>query len=128
MSLIVYLPGFTEKGSALLEGLKRLPPGTVVDVFESRPEFTRRLRRPHDDVSIAVLFDPSHEDLDRLRDVREFLDRVHLLLVLADQDPQTLALAHRLLPSFITYVDSDIGQLLSVIRKLLPSVQEARKY
>ena len=128
MDLIVYLPGSKESGSPLLDGLKRLPPGTVVEVFESRPEFIKRLRRPHDGVSIAVLFDPSREDLDRLRDLREFLDNVHILLVLSDQDPPTMALAHRLLPSFITYVDSDIGQLLSVIRKLLPAVQEAWKY
>ncbi len=98
-----------------------------MEVFDTQAGFIKRLRQPKDDSLIAILFDPSNEDLESMGGVREYLVNVSLLLVLSDQDPLTLALAHRLLPSYITYVDSDLSQLLSVIGKLLPAGGEVRK-
>jgi hypothetical protein len=127
MNLIIYLPGTSEKGRRLLDDMRQLHHGINLEVFDTAAGFVRRLRQPKDDSLIVVLFDPTHEDLEGLRNVREFLVNVPLLLVLSDQDVLTMALAHRLLPSYITYVDSDMAQLFSVIRKLLPAGQEARK-
>jgi hypothetical protein len=127
MKLMIYLPAASEKGRRLVDGVRLLPPGTNVEVFDTRAAFLRQLRQPKDDSLIVLLFDPSHEDLEGVKNVREILVNVPLLLVLSEQDPLTMALAHRLLPSYITYVDSDPSQLLSVISKLLPVRQEARK-
>jgi DNA-binding NarL/FixJ family response regulator len=127
MNLYIYLPDISEKGRRLLDSVRLLPPGINTEVFDTRSALVRRLRQPKVDSLIIVLFDPSHEDLEGLRDVRELLVSVPLLLVLSDQDLPTMALAHRLLPSYISYIDSDMTQLFSVIRKLLPASQEARK-
>jgi hypothetical protein len=127
MNLFIYLPAVSEKGRRLLESARLLPPGINAEVFDTRSALVRRLRQPKEDSLIVVLFDPSHEDLEGLRNARELLVGVPLLLVLSDQDVPTMALAHRLLPSYISYVDSDMGQLFSVIRKLLPADHEARK-
>ncbi len=127
MNLFVYLPAFSEKNHLFLDGVRFLPSAISLEVFETRMGFIRRLRQPKDDSTIALLFDPTHEDLDSIRSALPFLVNVPLLLVLADQDVVTMALAHRLLPSYITYVDSDLSQLFSVIRKLAPASQEAHK-
>jgi len=127
MNLFIYLPGFSEKSQPFLNGLRRLPSEISVEVFDTRAAFIRRLRQPKDDSLVAVLFDPSHEDLESMRNARQLLVNVPLLLVLDDQDMLTMALAHRLLPSYITYVDSDMSQLFSVIIKLLPPGLEAQK-
>jgi hypothetical protein len=127
MNLFIYLPAFSEKNRRFLDGLRLLSSEISVEVFDTRAGFIRRLRQPKDDSPVAVLFDPSHEDLESVKNVRQFLVNVPLLLVLSDQDVLTMALAHRLLPSYITYVDSDLSQLFSVVRKLLPAGEEARK-
>ncbi len=127
MNLFIYLPSVSEKGRRLLESVRLLPPGINAEVFDTRSALVTRLRQPKEDSLIVVLFDPSHEDLDGLRNARELFVGVPLLLVLSDQAVPTMALAHRLLPSYISYVDSDMSQLFSVIRKLLPADHEARK-
>jgi hypothetical protein len=127
MNLFIYLPAVSEKGRRLLESVRLLPPGINAEVFDTRSALVGRLRQPKEDSLIVLLFDPSHEDLDGLRKARELFVGVPLLLVLSDQNVPTMALAHRLLPSYISYVDSDMAQLFSVIRKLLPADHEARK-
>jgi DNA-binding NarL/FixJ family response regulator len=125
MNLFAYLPSISEKGRCFLDDVRLLPSEIRVEVFDSRAGFIRRLRQPKEDSLIVVLFDPSHEDLESLRNARQLLVNVPLLIVLADQDALTMALAHRLLPSYITYVDSDPSQLFSVISKLAPAGLEA---
>ena len=127
MNLFICLPAVSEKGRRLLESARLIRPGINVEVFDTRSALVTRLRQPKEDSLIVVLFDPSHDDLEGLRNARGLLVGVPLLLVLSDQDAPTMALAHRLRPSFINYVDSDMGQLFAVIRKLLPAGQEARK-
>jgi hypothetical protein len=127
MNLFIFLPALSEKGRRFLDGVGQLPPGVNVEVFDTRAGFIWRLRQPKGDSLIAILYDPSHEDLDEVRSARQFLADVPMLLVLSDQDAMTMALAHRLLPSYIAYVDSDLAQLFSVVRKLLPAAEEARK-
>lgn len=128
MDLFVYLPGFSENGRRFLDDVRLLPSGINVEVFDTRGGFIRGLRQPKKDYLIAVLFDPSHDDLEAVRAARQLLFNIPLLLVLSDQDPLTMTLAHRLLPSYITYVDSDLSQLLAVVKRLLPAGQEARKF
>ena len=128
MNLIIYLPALTEKGRRLLDSVRQLQFGIDVEVFETRAGFIRRLRQPKDNSLITILFEPSHEDLDDVRNACQFLVSVPLLLVLSDQDVVTMALAHRLRPSYITYVDSDLSRLLAVVKKLMPARQEARKF
>jgi hypothetical protein len=127
MKLLIYLPALSEKRSRLAAGIRRLPAEINVEMFDTLAGFIGRIRQPKDDFLISILFDPSHDDLEDVRGVRQFLANVPLLLVLSDQDMQTIALAHRLLPSYVTYVDSDLAQLFSVIRKLSTAGQESRK-
>ncbi len=127
MKLFIYLPSFSEKSRRFLDGVRLLPSEISAEVFDSLVGFIKRLRQPKDDPLIVALFDPSHEDLESVRSARQFLVNVPLLLVLPDQDALTMALAHRLLPSYIAYVDSDLSQLFSVISKLAPACPEAQE-
>ena len=127
MNLFIYVATVSEKGRHFVAAASELPSGVEMEIFETKAGLIRRLRQPKDGASVVILFDPSREDLGALEVIRQFLGNIPLLLVLSDQDPETLALSHRLLPSYITYVDSDLSQLLAVVRKLLPTDQEVRK-
>ena len=128
MNLLIYIPAFSEFSRRFMDDVRRLPSGIKSEVFDTRAGFISRLRQPKDNSLITILFEPSHEDLEDARNARQYLVSVPLLLVLSDQDVVTMALAHRLRPSYITYVDSDLSRLLSVVKKLMPASQEARKF
>jgi hypothetical protein len=127
LNIFVYFSSPAGSRPSFLDRLHQLLPEAQPEVFVSLEDFKRRLRRPKNDSSITIVFSPSREDLSALGSVREYLGKVHLLLVLPDQEAATLALAHRLLPSFITYVDSDFTELLSVVNKLWDSVRDEKK-
>jgi hypothetical protein len=127
LNVFVYLSSPAAASPSFLDPLRQLLPEARPEVFESLEELKQRLRRPKNDSSIMIVFSPSREDLSALGSVRDFLGKVHLLLVLPDQEETTLALAHRLLPSFISYVDSDFKELLSVVNKLWHSGQDEEK-
>jgi len=125
MNLFIYLATVSEKGRHFLDSARRLAEGINMEVFETKSGLVKRLRQPKEGPSVTILFDPGREDLAGLDVIRQFLANIPLLLVLSDQDPETLALSHRLLPSYITYVDSDLSQLLAVVKKLLSTGQGA---
>jgi hypothetical protein len=70
---------------------------------------------------ICVLSIDGPEELDRLVAVRELFADMRLILVLADNHPDTLAKAHRLAPRFITFSDANPLSLLSVLEKMTAS-------
>jgi len=50
--------------------------------------------------------------------MRDLLMGVRVLLVLTEHDEETMALAHRTLPTYITDADHGLAEVLSVLEKL----------
>ena len=61
-------------------------------------------------------------DLARLLNLRSFLAGLRLILILPDRSESTVAMAHRLHPRFLSYLDSDFGPVVSVAQRLIESV------
>jgi hypothetical protein len=96
------------------------PPGSL-EVFSDIESFAGRMRKPKDALSVAVFWNPTREDLRRIASLRDFLKGVRILLVLSDQDEETIALAHRTLPTYITNVEEGLAEVVSVLKKLTRS-------
>jgi hypothetical protein len=47
------------------------------------------------------------------------MSAVRLVLVLPDEEDETIALAHGLRPRFVTYADGDYSELREVLQKML---------
>ncbi|HOO46565.1 MAG TPA: hypothetical protein PLM29_10075 [Deltaproteobacteria bacterium] len=88
---------------------------TVCD-FQGLKDRLHRLPRLAD---IAVLLAATHEQLDELLTIRDFLSGISLILVLPDQKKDTIAAATRLFPNFIGSLDSDLGPVGDVLEKML---------
>ena len=118
MNVFIYA---SRKGSKEAEDI-RAALSTVsdgsLDNFETVEEFADRFRRPRDPLSVAVIIDPSHKDLQALVDLRELTLGTRILLILADQKKETMALAHKVFPSYIGYKDGDPSRIVSVVRQL----------
>lgn len=119
MAFFLYLPD----GNGLRDrALKVLSPSlqkTSVEIFDSLDEFSLRLRKPHFDVKVMVLFAISSEDLRGFIKLSWLFPDKKLILVLPDVEMETLRMAHKLTPRFITWLDSDLSDLAAVLKRML---------
>lgn len=118
MDIILFMPRPGRGGSRLLDLILPLAPFVHPEVFFDLPDLAARLRRPKAPDSVALLHDPSREDLRVLAGLKDYFRGMRILLVLPDQEEETIALAHRLFPSYITYVDNGTSGIMAIIRQL----------
>jgi hypothetical protein len=118
MNLFFYIarPGGREE--QLLGAVAPIVSRGSLEVFRNFRSLVERVRRPKESFSAAVIFNPTNEDLRKLVSIRDFLDETRVLLILPDQEEETIALAHRIFPTYIAYLDGDISGVVSVLKRL----------
>lgn len=119
MNLFFLMTGQDGAGEPFLRDAGPLVSRDAVEVFKDLPSFADRLRRPKDPSCVVVILGPSDEDLKRIAPLREYLKDSRILLVLRDQGEETMRLAHRILPTYITYFDNGTSGVVSVIRRVM---------
>ncbi len=124
MNLFFFLPKPGDCCHDLLKEAARFVAKDHLEAFVDLEAFTARMRRPKAEASVALLWNPSRDELRELGSLRGLLEGVRVLLVLGDQKPETVALAHRLLPTYVAYVDDGIPNIISVLNRLSRSRQE----
>jgi len=107
------------RGGRFLEDVIPLFPQDRLEVFVGLAGFAERIRKPRDPFGALVLLGPSHEDLRRVISLRDFLKDTRVLLVLGDQHEETISLAHKMLPTYISYLDNGTSGVVSVLRQLM---------
>ena len=83
---------------------------------------SRRLCQPSNDLDIAVLAAANGEDLLKILSLRNLLSDIRIILILPDSKPDTISKAHAIGPRFLTYLDSYVEELQSVLSKMLDNV------
>ena len=79
----------------------------------------RRLCRPRDGLSIAILVAATGEELLGILAMRDLLDDLRIILVLPDRSKETIAAGHQMAPRFLSYVDSDFEEVEAVLERML---------
>ncbi|HYA48436.1 MAG TPA: hypothetical protein VEG35_01950 [Burkholderiales bacterium] len=118
MNVLFYMrtPGIREDD--LLRAVAPFVSRGSLEVFADLESFAGRVRRPKDLPSVALIWNPTKDDLRALASLRVLLGGGRILLVLPDQEEETIALAHRVRPAYITYVDEGISGVVSVLTRL----------
>ncbi len=119
MNLFFLMTGQDGQGEPFLRDASPLVPPGAVEVFRDLPSFAERLRRPKDPFSVVLVVGPSDEDLKKVAPLREYLKDSRIVLVLRDQSEKTISLAHRFLPTYITYLDNGTSGVVSVIKRVM---------
>jgi hypothetical protein len=119
MNLLFYMRSPGGREDELLSAVAPFASNGSLEVFPDIPSFAVRIRRPKAVPSIVLIWNPTKEDLREFYSLREFLKGVRILLVLSDQDEETIALAHRIFPAYLTDVESGISEIVSVLKKLV---------
>ncbi len=118
MNLFLYLPRPGGRGDDLLSAVAPFVSQGSLEVFPDLKSFSDGIRRPKNALSIALIWNPTKEDLRKVGSMRDLLSGVRILLVLPDQEKETIALAHKIFPTYITYIDGDIFEIVSVLKHL----------
>jgi hypothetical protein len=116
---ILYLPSENGLQRRFLKLLKMAFPKKKFEICHSIEELSERLRKPRSNVRVAVLFALDREEIMRIASLGDFLADVKSILVLADDDRDTIMKAHTLRPRYITWLDSDLRNTVNVLRNMV---------
>lgn len=126
MNLFIYMPKPGKKGGRLLAEVVPLATHESMEVFTDLPSLAARVRRPKEPGSVLLVYDPADEDLRGLAGLRDCLKWTRVLLALSDEGEETIALAHKLFPTYIGYIDNGLTGILSILRQLAKDRAEPR--
>jgi hypothetical protein len=88
------------------------------EVYRSIEHLTRRLARPGQSPSIAILLAGNKEELYKLHSLHHLLSETYIILILPHRDAQLTAIGYRLRPRFLTYMDYDFEEVMGVLMKM----------
>ena len=105
-------------GRKLLRVMEMLFPQEHIEVFDSIPVLKQRLHQPLTDPLIFVLLTSTREELLELTGLSDALAGRKVIMVLPDNDSESIARGHSLRPRFVSFADSDFLDLLVVLGKM----------
>jgi hypothetical protein len=98
-------------------------PTGLIERFSGLAGLENRLRTLVEPDSIAVLFIMDRMELERMQRLIGLLTEIYVIMVIPDGEPGTLALAHLLLPRYISRKNSDFADLRIVLAKMYTHAQ-----
>jgi hypothetical protein len=122
--LLFYSKAESKVGERLLNIIESAGLAESIEICRNLADLAHRLRDFATAPSVGVLIASTDQDLLEFLSIYHLLQWLRIILVLPDKDKQTISLAHRLGPRFLTYADSDLGAIGSVLLKMLNSAAE----
>lgn len=118
MKLLFYSSGNDPNFTSLDDAVRQAIPVSQIELFNTLADLEERLRRPVEPDSIAVLSISNRKELQKMQLLRKLLPEIYVVLVIPDRKRSTLALAHLLLPRFLSRNDSAFADLEIVLHKM----------
>ncbi len=119
MKILFYSSTGEDPGAGIEKRLETLVPEERIEVYRSIEELAHGLHRLYDYDTIAILRSRNREELLRIISLRDLLQGLRVILLVPDREEETIALAHRLRPRFLSNSESDFSDTISVVQKML---------
>lgn len=117
--ILTYAPSNYEQYDSIYRLFDNLSFCPSLEIIQSFQKLTERLSQPQEDPTITVLIAPSKEDLAEILSIRNLLIPAKVILLLPDNDKDTINKGHSLCPHFLTFIDDDFKGVADVINKML---------
>jgi hypothetical protein len=101
------------------ERLKALVPEERVEMCRSIEELVHGLYRLYRHDTIVLLQARDREELLRIVSLRDLLQGLRVILLIPDRNGETISLAHRLRPRFLSNSENDFSDTMSVLQKMM---------
>ena len=119
MDVILYAPNSDQDD--IRQRIEGLIPEKRLKAYRTLEGLSERLHRPIDPETVLIIVTYSREKLSEISPLRHVLGDVRTVVVVPDQEPTTVALAHQLRPRFLTYANSNFDDLAAVLQKMIES-------
>ena len=119
MNLFFYVSVMEGAGNRLYEIIESVVPEDQIEIYRTTKSLFRRLRQPKDNLNIAVLLASSKKDLSDILSIGDLLSDISIILILPDEEEDTIAKGHTLRPRFLTYSDNSFQGVRAVLMKML---------
>ncbi len=90
-----------------------------LEVFRTIPGLAARLRGPAEDLLVVVLVAADRRELEELVALRHLLGKGWVCLAVADEAPESLALAHRLRPRYLGGFEDAFAEVPFILEKMV---------
>jgi hypothetical protein len=119
MASIIYIPAENNLAYTFLTLLETAIPKKKFEIFHSITELSARLVIPPLNVKVAVFFAVTRAEIMRILLLGDLITDLKSLVVLADDDMDTVIKAHILRPRYVTWLDSDFKNVVCVLRNMV---------
>ena len=115
---------FYEKAiDGIAEQLKRMMKPLIgkdsIKVYHTISILSKRLARPIDGRVIMVLVAADRNDLLDIYAIRELFGIIRIIIILPDREDESVRMGYQLQPRFLTYMNEELSEVYSVLRKML---------
>lgn len=130
--MIFYLPAYEEKGEELLNRMIVELAPRKIETYRCFQDLRQRLQCPFPDIKVAVLLCMTKADLQEIFTLDELLRDLKIILVLPDDDTETIMKAHNLRPRYLSWLDHNFFDIVAVLKRMVdfydaPLVKEEEK-
>jgi hypothetical protein len=117
--LLLYTPPAHGASHRLETVVATVIPEQIIEMIHTAEGLAQRLARPQNGLEVAILLATSRAKLWELQSLEQMLERLRVILILPDTDPQSIAQAHSLRPRYLTNIQSDFQDVAAVLRKIM---------
>ena len=124
MSILMYASAKESVSTRLREAATLLDEWVSIEWVDRLCDLEERLRETGSTIDILVLLVATLQDLRALVLLQNLTARFPVVIITRDGKPETTTLAHRLRPRYLTSVDSDLGNVAAVLRKMIENTSQ----
>lgn len=119
MLLIFYEKAIDGIAEQLKGMMKPLIGEDRIKVYHTISILSKRLAQPIDGKVIMVLVAADRNDLLDIYAIRELFGIIRIIIILPDREDESVRMGHQLQPRFLTYMNGELSEVYSVLRKML---------
>ena len=119
MLLIFYEKAIDGIAEQLKGMMKPLIGEDRIKVYHTISILSKRLAQPIDGRVFMVLVAADRNDLLDIYAIRELFGIIRTIIILPDREDESVRMGYQLQPRFLTYMNEELSEVYSVLRKML---------
>ncbi|MBN1833625.1 MAG: hypothetical protein JW896_16095 [Deltaproteobacteria bacterium] len=126
MNILFYIPhtDIVKEKQRLYRVVEMAGAKAKTEIFRNVPDLSRRLSKPAETATIAVVLISDRGDLNDFVSIRHLLSDIPFILILPHRDNRTTSIGFNLAPRFLTYADTDLREVGAVLEKMIKNYSD----
>lgn len=126
MKTVLYAKGFKHIEEKLKNDIDTQIPDVEIKSLNSIESLSKVLRQPLNRIAVVVLVVSEVEELVLFNSMKKLFDNLRVILILPDRNRDTLGSSLKFKTSFISFIDSNLQDITSVLSQILKRQREVK--